>query len=70
MEYSGAGGKLIHKKTKSKKSSDTVPLSLFPLSIVMMIFGRTPCHTLIPKTWAFLSPLFYDTLLFRQIEDT
>ncbi len=27
MEYSGAGGKLIHKKTRSKKSRDTVPLS-------------------------------------------
>ncbi len=26
MEYSGAGGKLIHKKTRSKKSRDTVPL--------------------------------------------
>jgi hypothetical protein len=27
MGYSGAGGKLIHKKTRSKKSRDTVPLS-------------------------------------------
>ncbi len=27
MGYSGAGGKLIHKKTRSKKSCDTVPLS-------------------------------------------
>ncbi len=27
MEYSGAGGKLIHEKTRSKKSRDTVPLS-------------------------------------------
>ncbi len=27
MEYSGAGGKLIHDKTRSKKSRDTVPLS-------------------------------------------
>jgi hypothetical protein len=26
MGYSGAGGKLIHKKTRSKKSRDTVPL--------------------------------------------
>jgi hypothetical protein len=26
MEYSGAGGKLIHEKTRSKKSRDTVPL--------------------------------------------
>jgi hypothetical protein len=26
MGHSGAGGKLIHKKTKSKKSRDTVPL--------------------------------------------
>jgi hypothetical protein len=25
MGYSGAGGKLIHKKTRSKKSCDTVP---------------------------------------------
>jgi hypothetical protein len=27
MEYSGAGGKLIHEKNGSKKSRDTVPLS-------------------------------------------
>ncbi len=27
MGYSGAGGKLIHKKTRCKKSLDTVPLS-------------------------------------------
>jgi hypothetical protein len=27
--YSGAGGKLIHEKTRSKKSHDTVPLRLF-----------------------------------------
>jgi hypothetical protein len=26
MRYSGDGGKLIHKKTRSKKSRDTVPL--------------------------------------------
>jgi hypothetical protein len=33
MEYSGAGGKLIHgKKTRSKKSRDTVPLRQFFLS--------------------------------------
>jgi hypothetical protein len=29
MGYSGAGGKLIHKKTRSKKSRDTVPLTRF-----------------------------------------
>ncbi len=28
MGYSGAGGKLIHKKTRSKKSRDTVPLKV------------------------------------------
>ncbi len=28
MGYSGAGGKLIHEKTRSKKSRDTVPLKL------------------------------------------
>jgi hypothetical protein len=27
MGYSGAGGKLIHEKNRSKKSRDTVPLS-------------------------------------------
>ncbi len=26
MEYSGAGGNLIHEKNRSKKSRDTVPL--------------------------------------------
>jgi hypothetical protein len=29
MEYSGAGGKLIHEKTRSKNSRDTVPLRQF-----------------------------------------
>jgi hypothetical protein len=29
MEYSGAGGKLIHEKTRSKKSRDTVPLKVY-----------------------------------------
>jgi hypothetical protein len=28
MGYSEAGGKLIHKKTRSKKSRDTIPLRL------------------------------------------
>jgi ribosomal silencing factor RsfS len=28
MGYSGAGGKLIHEKTRSKKSRDTVPLKV------------------------------------------
>jgi hypothetical protein len=27
MGYSGAGGKLIHEKTRSRKSHDTVPVS-------------------------------------------
>ncbi len=27
MGYSGAGGKLIHEKTRREKSRDTVPLS-------------------------------------------
>jgi hypothetical protein len=29
MGYSAAGGKLIHEKNWSKKSRDTVPLSIF-----------------------------------------
>jgi hypothetical protein len=29
MLYSGAWGKLIHKKTRSRKSCDTVPLNTF-----------------------------------------
>jgi hypothetical protein len=32
IRYSGAGGKLIHKKTRSKKSRDTVPLKETPRS--------------------------------------
>ena len=28
MEYSGAGGKLIHEKNQKQKSRDTVPLTL------------------------------------------
>jgi hypothetical protein len=31
MEYSGAGGKLIHEKNQKQKSRDTVPLSIFYL---------------------------------------
>ncbi len=30
MVYSGAWGTLIHKKTRSRKSRDTVPLSIPP----------------------------------------
>jgi hypothetical protein len=32
MVYSGACGKLIHEKTRSQKSRDTVPLSPFYLN--------------------------------------
>ncbi len=31
MGYSGAGGKLIHEKTRGKKSRDTVPLTNSPV---------------------------------------
>ncbi len=33
MGYSGAGGKLIHEKTRSKKSRDTVPLIQISLTL-------------------------------------
>jgi hypothetical protein len=32
MGYSGAGGKLIHKKTRSKKSRDAVPFLMITIS--------------------------------------
>jgi hypothetical protein len=35
MEYSGAGGKLIHEKTRSKKSHDTVPLMVPKFEILI-----------------------------------
>jgi hypothetical protein len=38
MGYSGAGGKLIHKKTRSKKSCDTVPLILQCSVCISFIF--------------------------------
>ena len=34
MGYSGAGGKLIHEKTRGKKSRDTVPLKWFLLGFI------------------------------------
>jgi hypothetical protein len=38
MEYSRAeGGKLIHEKTRSKKSRDTVPLSLLTSKATDMV---------------------------------
>jgi hypothetical protein len=39
MGYSGAGGKLIHKKTRSKKSRDTVPLRLHRAVTERNIYG-------------------------------
>ncbi len=39
MVYSGAWGKLIHEKTRSQKSSDTVPLRCKKTDIVPII-----CH--------------------------
>ncbi len=47
MGYCGAGGKLIHKKTRSKKSRDTVPLSMghrrktTPTWIILTYISRT-----------------------------
>jgi hypothetical protein len=35
MGYSGARGKLIHEKTRSKKSRDTVPLSTFRVFCIL-----------------------------------
>ncbi len=38
MGYSGAGGKLIHEKTRSKKSRDTVPLR------VIEVISQVTCY--------------------------
>jgi hypothetical protein len=35
LEYSEAGGKLIHEKTESKKSCDTVPLNSSNLNAII-----------------------------------
>jgi hypothetical protein len=40
MEYSRAGEKLIHKKTRSKNSRDTVPLALVDDIIFLAIPGK------------------------------
>ncbi len=45
MGYSGAGGKLIHEKTRSKKSHDTVPLSTFR---VFLHFKRYMAKKVLP----------------------
>ncbi len=44
MEYSGAGGKLIHKKTRSKKSRDTVPLSNINFSVCVNVIYLVVCR--------------------------
>jgi hypothetical protein len=41
MVYSGAWGKLIHEKTRSKKSRDTVPLKVHKHEI----FFEFACNT-------------------------
>ena len=40
MEYSGAGGKLIHEKTRGKKSCDTVPLNVKVILLDPYIAGE------------------------------
>ncbi len=47
MGYSGAGGKLIHKKTRSKKSRDTVPLKspFTSLTVKLYVFTRYKYNT-------------------------
>ncbi len=62
MEYSGAGGKLIYEKNRSKKFCDTVPLSkpmrlllwyssLFPIFAFLLYIAclqkESECHRLL-----------------------
>jgi hypothetical protein len=42
MFYSGAGGKLIEEKTRSKKSRDTVPLSQKNASVSAWLYKVGP----------------------------
>ncbi len=62
MGYSGAGGEMIHKKTRSKKSRDTVPLTVFQM------WGKLTCRAIVrvllnseeeynSNTQTFLNPL-------------
>ncbi len=59
MEYSGAGGKPMHEKTRSKKSRDTVPLTEQGLRL----HGKkSSCYTALDSTSTYglcelLSPL-------------
>ncbi len=63
MEYSGTGGKLIHEKTRSKKSCDTVPLSVKRLT-TLNSFKNFKIKTY-SEVWAYLC-LFNGTT-FAQI---
>ncbi len=48
MGYSGAGGKLIHKKARSKKSRDTVPLINLWLKPLTPIQTVKEAHAVLP----------------------
>jgi hypothetical protein len=58
MEYSGAGGKLIHEKNQKKKSRDTLPFKGYTTSLESMtkVFLRVTTRCLqIARTSDFLA---------------
>jgi hypothetical protein len=63
-KYSGAGGKLIHKKTRSKKSHDTVPLTLRH-----NLLSRDKALSFYSSdtdfSWIYLASVWPDTLIYN-----
>jgi hypothetical protein len=59
MEYSGAGGKLIHEKNQKQKSRDTVPLGI---AFILLYFT----HTLS----LFCGRLYHEMSIFGKVQKT
>ncbi len=60
MEYSGAGGKLIHEKNRSNKTRDTVPLKMntaLEYSTRVVQEGDRRCEKSTLNDLAYLTPL-------------
>ncbi len=56
MQYSWAGGKLIHEKNQKQKSRDTVPLNLYHYKAIKEHF--TSCNQVESFGWALQGSLW------------
>ncbi len=68
MEYSGAGGKLIHKKIRSKKSRDTVLLT-FKTTLEnkhIKFVGKIVAKRSLYKNFRRITSLFYFVFKWKQ----